>query len=200
MTTIYRRPYWYSCGVEVRYWKNSILPRSDVCTAQCPSLISTPSPTGPFLCAPKSKLVPLALNWTIMVDGIQSEVLQYTDLYVTNMECLSLIAEGDLTRLELNNLDRWEMLVFSGCLLNQCCTNYDFNIRMYIWNKCLKVSVMSLKDGFDAHMYSGMFLNELTHANVVCVTLKNIQDELCSVKSSNSQNWYPVKCIVFVLL
>lgn len=101
MTTIYQRPYWYSCGVEVRYWKNSILPRSDVCTAQCPSLISTPSPTSPFLCAPKSKLVPLALNWIIMVDGIQSEVLQYTDLYVTNMECLSLIAEGDLTRLEL---------------------------------------------------------------------------------------------------
>lgn len=101
--------------------------------ALCPSLISTPSPTSPFLCAPKSKLVPLALNWTIMVDGIQSEVLQYTDLYVTNMECLSLIAEGDLTRLELNNLDRWEMLVFSGCLLNQCCTNYDFNIRMYTY-------------------------------------------------------------------
>lgn len=24
--------------------------------------------------------------------------------------------------------------------------------------------------GFDAHMYNGMFLNELTHANVVCVT------------------------------
>ena len=26
-------------------------------------------------------------------------------------------------------------------------------------------------------MYNGMFLNELTHANVVCVARKNIQDE-----------------------
>lgn len=35
-------------------------------------------------------------------------------------------------------------------------------------------------------MYNGMFLNELTNANVVCVTLNNTQDEPCSVKS-NSQ-------------
>ena len=46
---------------------------------------------------------------------------------------------------------------------------------------------MPLKEGLDAHMYNGMFLNELTHAKVVCVTLKNTQDELCSVKSFNSQ-------------
>ena len=59
---------------------------------------------------------------------------------------------------------------------------------------------MPLKEGLDAHMYNGMFLNELTHAKVVCVTLKNTQDELCSVKSFNSQIWYPVTCIVFVLL
>ena len=31
-----------------------------------------------------------------MVDGILSEVLQYTNFSVTNMERLSLIAEGDL--------------------------------------------------------------------------------------------------------
>jgi len=36
---------------------------------------------------------------------------------------------------------------------------------------------MPLKEGFDAHMYNGMFLNELTHANVVCVMLNNTQDE-----------------------
>jgi len=50
----------------------------------------------PKLCATKRNLVPLALIWILIVGGIQSEVLQYTDLYVTNIECLCLIAEGDL--------------------------------------------------------------------------------------------------------
>ena len=36
---------------------------------------------------------------------------------------------------------------------------------------------MSLREGFDAHMYNGMFLNGFAHANVVCVMLKNFQDE-----------------------
>ena len=99
ITTIYRSPYWYNSGVEVRYVKNSILPHSNahtVCSInEHPSLKSTPSPTRPLSCATKSKLVPLALNWIIMVDGILSEVLQYTNFSVTNMERLSLVA-GDL--------------------------------------------------------------------------------------------------------
>jgi len=104
---------------------------------------------------------------------------------------LLYLKEISFTRMELNK--RWEMFVFSGYLLNRCCKNEKFNIKVYIWNKCLKVSVMPLKEGFDAHMYNGMFLNELTHANVVCVMLNNTQDEPWSVKS-NSQNWHLIRC------